>query len=243
MASITVSREDDLLMVEFDRSDRANALSQDMVEELLDLLQGSLGSGVRLAVFRGNGANFCAGFDLGDLELASDAALLWRMVRLEFLLQSIAHAPFMTMALAHGNAIGAGADIFAACGIRIAAPGTKFRMPGWRFGIALGTRRFAARAGPEVAREILMSGRSFAAEHGLKIGFVESVLPVDEWPAAIRQKHTHSRSLGPVETARLLFLTTPDTRDGDLAALMHSACRPGLKDRIRAFRETINRKG
>jgi hypothetical protein len=51
------------------------------------------------------------------------------------------------MALAQGGCFGAGADIVAACGTAVAAADAKFRMPGWKFGLALGTRRLAVRVG------------------------------------------------------------------------------------------------
>lgn len=36
--------------------------------------------------------------------------------------------------------------------------------------------------------------------------------------------------------ARLKAATRPDHRDADLAALVRSACRPGLAERVRAYR-------
>jgi len=67
-----------------------------------------------------------------------------RFVRIEMLLQAVATSPARTVALAHGKVFGAGADLFACCHHRIAAAGTTFRMPGLKFGLMLGTRRFAA---------------------------------------------------------------------------------------------------
>jgi hypothetical protein len=62
-------------------------------------------------VFRANGSNFCAGFDLSALEEVRDADLLARFVRVEMLLQAVYFAEFDTVACAKGAAYGAGADL------------------------------------------------------------------------------------------------------------------------------------
>ena len=76
----------------------------------------------------------------------------WQRADVQERLQKVAARPQDTVALAHRFAFGAGADLFAACRRRIAAPGTKFAFPGVRFGVALGTGRLARRVGPDTAR-------------------------------------------------------------------------------------------
>jgi len=75
------------------------------------------------------------------------------------------------MAIAHGRNFGAGADLFVACDVRVAAPGTTFRMPGLRFGLQLGTRRLAQRIGNEAARGVLAESRTLDADAALELGF------------------------------------------------------------------------
>jgi enoyl-CoA hydratase len=224
-----------LLQLEFNRPDRANALSETAVEELLEAFAPANTAGVQLAVFSGAGANFCAGFDLKQLDETSDAQLLWRMVRLELLLQQIYHSPFMTLALAHGNALGAGADLFCACSMRVADADTTFRMPGWRFGVALGTRRLMHRVGADSAREVLTTSKSFDSKHGLRIGFVHEIVSRADWHEVRTRAERSSAALARDSVERLLSLTAADTRDADLSALVRSACQPGLRDRIQAY--------
>src|SRR3546814_5225542 len=88
------------------------------------------------------GKNFSAGFDFTGYEDQTDGDLLLRMVRIETLLQRVAGSPSLTVALAHGRNFGAGVDLFAACKLRYCSPATSFRMPGLKFGLVLGTRRF-----------------------------------------------------------------------------------------------------
>ena len=217
------------------RPGKANALSASLVEALLAAVAGAGGDGTRLLVIRGEGKNFCAGFDFSDIESQSDGDLLHRLVRTELLLQAIYHAPITTLALCHGGTYGAGADIVAACDRRIAAPGTRFRMPGLRFGIALGTRRLVDRIGADKALEIQGSSRTFAAEEAQAIGFVSALAVPEEWPALIKTVASGQRLSAPAH-AMLKSRTQTDTREEDLAALVRSAAEPGLKERIKAFR-------
>jgi enoyl-CoA hydratase/carnithine racemase len=160
------------------------------------------------------------------------------LARIEEFLQRVAYAPFLTLAFAHGRVMGAGADFFCACGDRIAAPGTTFRMPGWRFGIALGTRRLAARIGTDAARGILLESRTFDAAEAVKIGFANEIAAEDDQPEIIERNLRRAHALDRESMRHLLRLTIPDTRAEDLAALVESAARPGLKERIVQYRES-----
>src|SRR5262249_24457833 len=138
-----------------------------------------------------------------------------------------------------GSALGAGADLVAACDCRIAAPATRFRMPGLRFGIVLGTRRLAALVGADAAHEILMTSRSFEAAEAERLGFVQRLAEPGAWPEIVRGIVDAQRLDGPA-TVHLKAHVKPDMRASDMAALVDSAAAPGLKDRIRAFRSAEN---
>jgi enoyl-CoA hydratase/carnithine racemase len=217
------------------RPDKANALSEDLVEALLDAVRAADSDGTRVLALRGDGRNFCAGFDFSDLEQASEGDLVRRLIRIEILLQAVYHSSATTLALCHGGTYGAGADLVAACDRRIAAPGAVFRMPGLCFGIALGTRRLAERIGADKALEFQNSARTFDAVEASRIGFVERVVPPEDW-AATADAILVAQKLGAPARALLKSRVQTDTRAADLAALAQSASQPGLKERIKAFR-------
>ncbi len=221
------------------RPDKASALDARLVEALLIAVARAANSGARLLTLRGEGRHFCAGFDFSDLDQQSDGDLLHRFVRIEQLLQALHHAPLTTLALCHGSALGADADLVAACDWRIAAPATRFRMPGLRFGIALGTRRFAALVGTDAAHEILVTSRSFGAAEAERLGFVQRLAEPAAWPEIVRGI-VDAQKLDGIATVRLKARIKPDMRACDMAALVDSAATPGLKDRIRAFRSAEN---
>lgn len=127
--------------VTLDRPERANALSADLVECLHVTLDQADRARPDALVLRGNPRHFAAGFDLRGLERESDASLALRFLRVGLLLERLLAAPYPTVAVAEGAAIGAGADLVLACDHRLVAPDVTLRFPGSAFGVALGTVR------------------------------------------------------------------------------------------------------
>lgn len=235
--TLMISTADGVSEITLNRADRANALGPALVEDLLAAVEAAAAGGTRLLVLRGEGKSFCSGFDLSDLADVTDGDLVNRLIRIETLLQAVYHAPFPTLALAHGRVFGAGADLFCACSSRIAAPGTSFRMPGLGFGIVLGTRRLKVRVGEDQARRIQNSGLTFDAEEALALGFATGMADSDGWPQIIADARAAAHTLSPRATADLFRVTVTDTRDADMADIARTASVPGLKDRIAAYRD------
>lgn len=223
------------LFLTLDRPDKLNALSPALVEAMLAQVEGAAAQGVRLLVLRGAGRNFSAGFDMGGLDAQSEGDLVLRFIRLEMLLQALRHAPFDTLALAHGRNFGAGVDLVAACARRIAAPDASFRMPGLRFGLALGTRLFAERVGAARARAVHQVSQTFHASEALEWGFLDDIAAQEHWDPVVAKAQASAAALPADASARLFRVTTADHRDADLAELVRSAAQPGLKERIAAY--------
>ncbi|HTD90999.1 MAG TPA: enoyl-CoA hydratase/isomerase family protein [Burkholderiales bacterium] len=226
-----------LTRLTLNRPNKANALSATLVEALLDAVDYAHTDGTRLLVLEGAGNHFCAGFDFTGYQDHSEGDLALRFIRVETLLQAIHHASFETLVLAHGKIFGAGADLVAACGTRVAAPGTTFRMPGLRFGVVLGTRRLAHRIGTDHARAILSASRLFGCDEALGINFIAEIAEVAQWSAIVQREQADCESLSLAAATALHRQTTPDTRADDMAALARSVAVPGLIKRIRIFRE------
>ncbi|MEQ8229278.1 MAG: enoyl-CoA hydratase/isomerase family protein [Rhodospirillales bacterium] len=235
--TLIITRTDGITRVTLNRTDKANALGPDLVEDLLAAVENVAGDGTRLLVLQGEGKSFCSGFDLSDLADVTDGDLVHRLIRIETLLQAVYHAPMPTLALAHGRVFGAGADLFCACSRRVAAPGTSFRMPGLGFGIVLGTRRLKVRVGEDEARRIQNSGLTFGADEALALGFATDIADADAWPQLVDEAGVFAKTLSSQATADLFRVTVTDTRDADMADIARTASVPGLKDRITAYRE------
>ncbi len=234
---LDVEHDGPVTLLTLNRPEKANALSPDLVEALHASVSEAYRDGTRLLVLSGNGQNFCAGFDFTDFESAPEGELLRRFVRIEQLLQALYHAPFAALGLAHGKNFGAGVDLLVACSTRIAAPESSFRMPGLRFGVQLGTRRLAARIGADQARTMLAASKTVSAAHALSVGLVHRRTARDRWGEDIVAERTRATALGAAAVARLNAATVVDSRAQDTADLVASLAEPGLRDRIRAFRE------
>ena len=229
---LNIDRQEAVTTLTLNRPESLNALSTAMVESLIDALDAARRDGTRLLVIKGEGKGFCGGFDLSNIEQESDGDLTWRLIRIETMLQSIYHAPYVTLGMAHFRSFGAGTDIIGACTRRVAAPSTMFQMPGFRFGIALGTQRLTRLVGSDNARYLLGSTRRFEAEEGLDLGFLTGVHEPDSWDAVIEDTLRDYCALAPEATATMLERSRFDSRDADMAALVRSASAPGLKQRI-----------
>lgn len=217
------------------RPGKANALDRGTVAGLVEGLEAAVAGGRPIA-FAGEGGAFSGGFDFTGVEEQSEGDLLLRFARIEGLLQAVRHAPVATFALVAGAAFGAGADLAAACAYRIGSPEAKFRFPGFRFGVALGTRRLASVVGVDAARAILLENRTVAADEALKLGLLTHLVDRSEFEATALGLLEAHRGLPAESTARILSLTAPDTRDADMADLIRSLAPEGLHERITRYR-------
>jgi enoyl-CoA hydratase/carnithine racemase len=222
------------------RPDTRNALAPSLVEALLAAIQTATQDGTRLLVLRGEGKLFCAGFDLSDLDTCSEGNLLWRIIRIEQLLQAVYFAPFDTLALVHGAAVGAGAELLASCTHRVAENNVTFKFPGAGFGLVLGTRRLAGLIGCDAVLSHSGNPAGVGASEALQLGLLTQIAPQEQWPAIQQDLESQIGSISHTTRLALLNQTNRDGRSNaaaaqDLAALVSSSCQPGLKERVMAY--------
>ena len=233
--TLQAHRQAGTVTLELARPERGNALAETLVEELLAQVRRALADDtVHTLVLRGQGRHFCTGLDLSDLGDSTDAQWLHRLVRIETLLAMIWTASKRTVAIAQGRTWGAGADLFAACEMRVALPGTTFRFPGARFGIVLGTRRLAARIGEARARRLVTEGGELDATQAREWGLADATeeLPLPE-PVVTAATAAALRAATRAEEAATQAQAT------DLAALVRSAAEPGLCARMAAYAASL----
>jgi len=217
-------------VLELDRPDRANALSADLVGRLHAGLDRAVAQRAGVLVLRGRGRHFCGGFDLDDLDGQDDAGLAQRFLRIDLLLERLLEAPFTTVAVVNGSAVGAGADLVAACDHRIGTPDVRLRFPGAGFGVVLGTRRLATLVGGERALA-LASGESLNGTEAHWAGLLTASVPATRLEDELER--TLARSVHPA-AARGVLRATRAAHDADaaLADLARSLAAPGLHDRV-----------
>jgi enoyl-CoA hydratase len=229
------------LILTLNRPSVGNALSDTLVEALLERTSHAWScADIHTVVLRGSGRHFCTGFDLSRLDDLSDGDLLLRFVRIETLLASLWHAPKRTMVLAHGRTWGAGADLVAVCERRAIAPGTSFRFPGAQFGLVLGSRRLTERIGIDRARHWILTGHEATSDELISTGLATEIILFEEVDAWLAQCETPA-VVDESTTAAIRLATRADHRHTDLAHLVESASRPGLRERIRAYIRSVQR--
>lgn len=228
----TLHRDGEVWTISLARPDKRNALSGELVEQLIDWVQRAPAEGAKVLVFQGEGRNFSAGFDFSDVEQQTEGDLVLRFVRLEMLLQAIGSSPCLTVALAHGRTFGAGVDIVASCRQRYASADSSFRMPGLKFGLVLGTRRFGEIVGREQACALQQVAATFDAPRAQQLGFLHDIVEQAQWPAVVERARACAAALPELSRSALYEVLSSRECDTDLAWLVRSAARPGLKQRI-----------
>jgi hypothetical protein len=82
---------------------------------------------------------------------------------------------------------------------------------------------------------ILGTARAFSADESSLIGFVTSIVPENEWAEILSEAEAAAAVLDPATRSALYGALNVNEADIDMAALVRSASRPGLKHRIEQY--------
>jgi len=238
---IRVQTEGNVTRLTLCRPEKGNSLSSEMVQALAAAVERCHTDGTAMLVLDAQGRNFCTGFDLGDLDRQTDDALMARFIRIELLLQALQAAPFLTVAIGHGRHIGAGADLFVACQRRVVIGEAAFRFPGAAFGLVLGTGRLSRIVGAVHACDWVGSGRWVEHDEALARGLVTRAVDEAKTQALLDQFAQEGSRLDSTTRQAVYAASGHGRRSAqDMMALVLSAARPGLRERIQGFRAAAN---
>ena len=243
-ADLISQRDGPALYLQLNRPDKGNALSAALVAALTEAVEAATrDDSLRLLVLSGAGRHFCTGFDLSDLDTETDDSLLARFTRVELLLQAVHTAPFTTLALAHGRTMGTGADLFAACSERWIIQDATFAFPGASFGLVLGTTRLANLVGALHAADWIQAGGAIDAGTACASGLATRRTEAGATDAERARLLARVSRLDTVTQRGIQSAIDANQRPRgnagdaeDLARLVRSAARPGLRERIAAYR-------
>ncbi len=181
------SPADGVALLVIDRSERRNALSILLRDDMSDALD-ELGSDpdVRCVVLASEGPAFCAGFDLGEFEVALGdegfAADLWASS--DRWHQRLLTFPVPIVVAVHGAALGGGFDLAMMCDVRLAGPAASFAHPEHAFSEVVYGPLVRA-VGATAANDLALTGRRIDATEALALGVVSRVVEGDLRDAAI----------------------------------------------------------
>ncbi len=223
------------MLLRLDAPHCRNALSGELVAALQAELDAAASQGSQLVALSGGKECFSSGFDLSGAGSTSHADLKSRFLAIQDLLDSLRQAPFLTVALVDGPAVGAGADLVAACDVRIGSARATFRFPGLNFGVLLGTDRLISLVGSGMALRLLLQQESLSATQAADSGLLTHVLPSNQFPVQLSELATRVASIDP-DTMRGLvnLLRRRDDREAR-DVLAESIGVVGLPERIQAF--------
>ena len=185
---IHVSRDDDIWVVTLDRPDKANALTEDMLADLVNIMTDA--QQARAVVLTGTGRVFSAGADLDAARAGLATSPLW-----EALSAAVVALPGLSIAALNGTLAGGAMGMALACDIRIAVPQAKFFYPVMKLGFLpqpSDPARMVALIGPSRTKLILMGGQKIDAAEALAFGLIDRIVPAPDVLAHARGLATDS---------------------------------------------------
>src|SRR5882724_6124107 len=187
--------KDGVAVLTFNRPERLNALSSEMIEQSIAALERyAVDPAVGCIVVTGAERGFCAGGDVTAMNVSNPAPLTFERRldrqraghRLSGLLYSI---PKVTLAAVNGAAAGAGLSIALACDLRIASEKAKLTTAfakvgfGGDFGITWPLTRLLGEA---KAKELLFLSEVLTAQQALEVGLLNRVVPHEQLAATVQ---------------------------------------------------------
>ena len=184
LKTILYHEHDGVALITLNRPDKRNAISFELVDELMKALDEAERSPAEVVLITGAGKAFCAGLDLENLKQLigrtheqnlQDSATMARMFR------RIHDFPKATIAAVNGHAIAGGTGIATMCDFTLAVPEAKFGYTEVRIGFvpAIVSSVLVWQVGHKIARDLLLSGRLFDAAEAHRFGLVNEVIPAD----------------------------------------------------------------
>lgn len=182
--TVLMERVDRVAILTINRPDKLNALSQQVRDEVMALLDEiETDDGIGVVVLTGAGEKaFIAGADIGEFEGRTpfDQRHAMRSPRI---FDVMATFPKPVIAMINGFCLGGGCELSLSCDIRIASEKARFGQPEIKLGLIPGgggTQRLPRQVGLGQAMRLILSGGMIGAAEAKEMGLVEMVVPHEE---------------------------------------------------------------
>lgn len=229
------------------RADKRNAITPQMIGDLMAALEEVERSAARVAILTGAGKAFCAGMDLAalkDFPSQSPEQIVADARRIAGLFRRICTFPKPLIAAVNGAAVAGGCGLATFADFTLAVPEAKFGYTEVRIGFmpAIVATFVVRQVGEKRARDLLMTGRIFEAEEAQRLGLVNEIVTGDRLMARARELAASLLELSPVSlkfTKRLLnkFVAAEIDRDLEWAVEESSRIRAtaDFREGLQAF--------
>ncbi len=172
-----------ILTLTLNRPDKRNALDAPTLDALHAAFErADLDAEVRVVAVRGEGKDFCAGADLGELLASAEQAPEQNeraALHLGGLFVKIRELPKPVVAVVHGRALAGGAGLATACDLVLAAESAQFGYPEIQRGFvpAMVMTLLRRLTGEKTAFDLAATGRVLTATEAMAAGLVSRVVP------------------------------------------------------------------
>jgi methylglutaconyl-CoA hydratase len=190
--TLTVSHEDRIAIITLNRPEKRNAVSFQLVEDLIAALAAIEKSESQVVIITGAGKAFCAGLDLEELKSLigkSQEQNLKDSATMGTLFRTIYDYPKPTIAAVNGAAIAGGTGIATMCDFTLAVPEAKFGYTEVKIGFvpAIVSSYLVFQVGHKIARDLLMTARLFDAAQAHRYGLVNEIVPAENLMTRARE--------------------------------------------------------
>src|ERR1017187_5112208 len=180
--TLTFQSDEEIATIALTVPEKRNAISSQMVTDLLGALEQAEHGSARVVIITGSGKAFCAGMDLDELQLLAkqgqqrhleDAR---RITKMFYRLHSF---PKPIIAAVNGVAIAGGCGIATLADFTLAVPEAKFGYTEVKLGFmpAVVSVFLRRRIGDKQVRDLLLTGRIVDAAEALRMGLVTEIVP------------------------------------------------------------------
>lgn len=204
--------------------ERHNALSAELIGDLLEALANLTASGARVVVLRAApGATvWSAGHDVKELPTNGRDPLTYDDP-LRRLVRAIKEVPIPVIAMVEGSVWGGACELVMSCDVVMAAEGARFAITPAKLGVPYdiaGALSFMQSTSLPVIKEMLFTAQPISAERALSVGIINQVVPADRLEAATLELAHQMICNSPLvigllkEELRVLGEATPLNPDG-----------------------------
>jgi methylglutaconyl-CoA hydratase len=210
--TLQLAYDDRVATLTLNRPEKRNAISFELIDDLLRALDEVSKSAALVLILTGAGKAFCSGMDLENLKSLigptpeqnlKDSETMVRLFR------ALYEFPKVTIAAVNGPAIAGGTGLAVLCDFTLAVPEAKFGYTEVKIGFvpAIVSTFLLRQVGEKHARDLLLTGRIIGVEEALRMGLINEVVPPDQLMARARELAAQIMENSPtslVMTKRLL---------------------------------------
>jgi (methylthio)acryloyl-CoA hydratase len=171
-----------VLHIALNRPVKRNAISDALIAELMQVFS-NVPDNVGAIVLSGNGDHFCAGLDLSDLRERDASEGILHSMGWHSTFERIQYGRVPVVAALHGAVVGGGLELASAAHIRVADQSTYYGLPEGQRGIFVGGSgavRIPRLIGVARMTDMMLTGRTYAADEGVVMGFSQYAVPKGE---------------------------------------------------------------